>query len=60
MRQCRKGDTSPLAYLLSLLQNDTSALSWAAANGHLEALRTLLAAGANPAVANKVREGGKG
>ena len=29
---------------------------WAAALGHLEALRTLLAAGANPAAADHVRE----
>ena len=39
----------------SLLQNGRTASWWAATNGHLEALRTLLAAGANPAAADKVR-----
>ena len=55
MRQCRKGDTSPLAYLLSLLQDGRTA-TWGAASGHLEALRMLLASGANPAAADRVRE----
>ena len=39
-----------------LLQYGRSALHWAAHYGHLEALRTLLAAGADPARADKVRE----
>ena len=39
----------------SLLQNGRTASWWAATYGHLEALRTLLAAGANPAAADKVR-----
>ena len=41
----------------SLLQDGWTALYWAAGIGHLEALRTLLAAGANPAAADKVRRG---
>ena len=37
------------------LQGGGTASMWAAAEGHLEALRTLLAAGANEAAAAKVR-----
>ena len=41
----------------SLLQDGWTASYCAAFNGHLEALRTLLAAGANPAAASSVRGG---
>ena len=37
------------------LQHGFTASYWAAARGHLEALRTLLAAGANPAATTRVR-----
>ena len=39
----------------SLLQYGRAGAHWAAAYGHLEALCTLLAAGANPAAADNVR-----
>ena len=39
----------------SLLQDGCTASHLAARNGHLETLRILLAAGADPAAANKVR-----
>ena len=40
-----------------LLQGGWTACFWASYNGHLEALRALLEAGANPATPDKVREG---
>ena len=41
----------------STLQDGWTGTLWAAYYGHLEALRTLLAAGANPAAQNRVRGG---
>ena len=45
---------SPLLYQLLNAKNKSgnTALHWAALNGHLEAVRVLLGAGANPAVIN--------
>ena len=50
-------DSAPLSS--SLLQYGRAGAHWAAAYGHLEALHTLLAAGADPAAADEVREGGE-
>ena len=41
----------------SLPQEGATSIIWAAQEGHLEALRTLLIAGANAAAADIVREG---
>ena len=50
-------DSLPPPLNPSLLQDGRTAFWWATYYGHLEALRSLLAAGANPAAANKVRKG---
>ena len=47
---------SPSSLSSALLQMGSTGAHWAACCGHLEALRTLLAAGANTAAANKVRQ----
>ena len=51
----REHGPSGRSFLPPLLQDGWTASHWAAQKGHLEALRTLLAAGANPAAASKVR-----
>ena len=51
-----EGSQGSSAPPIHVLQHSQSACLWAASKGHLEALRTLLAAGANPAAASKVRD----
>ena len=50
-------ETFPPFLPLTLLQYGDTASHWAATLGHLEALRTLLAAGADPAASTRVRRG---
>ena len=49
-------ETFPPFLPLTLLQYGDTASHWAATLGHLEALRTLLAAGADPAASTRVRK----
>ena len=49
----------PPSRAASLVQTGCTAFYWATSNGHLEALHTLLEAGANPTIPSHVR-GGRG